>query len=191
MGIKKELLVKLAVSAITVVLIGCAGGKKQEVVRVNDGFEKVKTVAAEFDSVRILLMDTLFVPTGVGIGESVHEMNARSMAADFARAELAASIATLVTRLAETYMDENSRDWEAAARGFTEEYVKGAQLFRTATEFNRESGRYRVTNLLIIHPTQFGAALKEAAVANTRIKKEDLMRKMDALSAEYQKRFER
>ena len=69
MCIKKKLLVILAILAIAVSLISCAGGKNQTTVQaapIGDGFETVATPSAELEELQKTLV-SLDTPSGIGI----------------------------------------------------------------------------------------------------------------------------
>ncbi|MDR2578354.1 MAG: hypothetical protein LBC70_06030 [Chitinispirillales bacterium] len=201
MSLTKKLTVITAAVAVAFSLNSC-GGKKNKVspaqAAASGGFVTVTTPASELEQVKREL-DEKSIPSGIGIGESTDEMTARSVATDEARAEVAKSIDVHVQRLSESYAQnvsgESKRIWEEAVRQLTTQHVRGANVNRTISQFNPENGRFKIYTLIVLDPNLFKAAISEAMARDEefelRVKKDDMMSRLDANIAEYDARYRR
>jgi len=176
------------------------GGKKTSATQVaaQGGFETVSTPASELEEIKRAL-EAKNIPCGIGIGESTDEMVARNIASDEARTEVAKSIDVHVQRLSESYAQnvggEAKKIWEEAVRQITNQHVRGANVHKTITQFNRETGRYKMYTLIILDPKLFKAAITDAMARDEefelRVKKDDMMSRLDANIAEYDAKYRR
>jgi len=181
-------------------LMNSCGGKKASATQVaaSGGFETVTTPATELEDIKRSL-ESKNIPCGIGIGESNDEMVARNVSSDEARTEVAKSIDVHVQRLSESYAqnvnNEAKKIWEEAVRQITDQHVKGSNVYKTIVQFNKESGHYKIYSLIILDPSLFKAAITEAMARDEefelRVKKDDMMSKLDANIAEYETKYKR
>jgi len=193
--------VVVAVSALA--LFNSCGGKataapsaaQTEAAR---GFETVTTPASELEDIKRDL-EAKTIPCGIGIGESTDESVARNMATDEARTEIAKSVETQVQRLSESYAQnvsgEAKKIWEEAVRQLTDQHVRGSNTYKSIVQFNRENSRYKVYSLVILDPKLFKEAITAASAGQEefelRVKKDDMMSKLDANIAEYDSKYKK
>ncbi|MDR3013643.1 MAG: hypothetical protein LBU70_10640 [Chitinispirillales bacterium] len=192
-----------AVAATAAFIMVSCGGKK-----VNDpespasaaargGFVTITTPFDELESIKHKLEEENNIPCGLGIGESNNQGIARTISADDARAKLATSIGTQVQRLMESYAqnvnNQAKQIWEEGVRQLTNEHLRGARPFKTVTQFNQETGVYQVYTLMILDPAIFRAAVADAVDRaeefELRVKKDDMMAKLDAGIALYDAQY--
>jgi len=181
-------------------LMNSCGGKKASASQVaaSGGFETVTTPASELEDIKRSL-EAKGMPCGIGIGESSDEQVARSVSSDEARTEVAKSIDVHVQRLSESYAqnvgNEAKKIWEEAVRQITDQHVKGSNVYKTIVQYNKESNHYKIYSLIILDPSLFKAAISDALAKDEelelRVKKDDMMAKLDANIAEYESKYKR
>jgi len=204
---KKVKFTMMVAAATTAVFMVSCGGKATTAAPtasgsaapqpVQSGFVTVTTPATELEELKRQLEDQ-GIPAGIGIGMSSQERIARSMSADQARAELATSIGAQVQRLSESYaQDVNGKAksiWEEAVRTLTNEHLKGTNVYKSVTQQNAE-GQYQIYSLMILNPSIFKASIQAAMEREEefelRVKKDDMMSKLDANIAEYDSKYKR
>jgi hypothetical protein len=190
----------VAAVAAAALMNSCGGKNKVSATQVaaQGGFETVTTPATELEEIKRNL-ESQGIPSGIGIGESTDEQIARSVSTDEARTEIAKSIEVHVQRLSESYAQnvngEAKRLWEEAVRQITDQHVRGTTAHRTVVQFNRENGRYKIYTLMILNPSLFKNAITEAMSRDEefelRVKKDDMLSRLDANIAEYERRYRR
>jgi len=191
-----------AVAAAAFMMNSCGGSKtaapSSAQVASSGGFKTVTTPATELEDLKRDLEDK-GIPCGLGIGESSDEQIASTTSADAARAELATSIGVQVQRLSESYAqnvgNQAKKIWEEGVRQLTDEHLKGARVYKRVPLYNEEKEVWKFYSLMILDPTIFKAALA-GAMANQeelelRVKKDDMMAKMDANIAEYNNKYKK
>jgi len=191
--------VVVAVSALA--LLNSCGGKKTKVQQEAQaasarGFVTVTTPATELEKKKRDLEDKN-IPCGIGIGESTDESIAHNTSSDEARTEIAKSIDAQVQRLSESYAQnvngEAKKLWEEGVRQLTNQHVSGAKVLETITQYNQETNRYKVYTLLVLDPKLFKQAIVDASSRDEefelRVKKDDMMSKLDANIAEYDAKY--
>jgi hypothetical protein len=184
-----------AVSMVMALTISsCASSKAQQASAA--GFETVTTPATELEELK-RDMESKFIPCGIGIGESTDEMVARNVSSDEARSDMARTIGTLTQRLGEQYAQnvsgEAKKIWEEGVKQITDQELKGTASYKTITQFNNENSRYKIYSLYVMNPD----LLKKAAITASssheefelRVKKDDMMKKLDAGIADYEARY--
>jgi hypothetical protein len=195
--------VRLAVTAVAIAaaaLANSCGGKKVSATQAasSGGFETVTTPASELEEIKRNLEDKN-IPCGIGIGESSDEMVAKNVSGDEARTEVAKSVDVHVQRLSESYAqnvgNEAKKIWEEAVRSITDQHVKGARIYKSIQQFNKENGHWKVYTLIVLDPSLFKAAISQALAQDEelelRVKKDDMMAKLDANIAEYESKYKR
>jgi len=197
-SLTKKLTVVTAAVAVAFSMNSCGGKNKISPAQAaaSGGFVTVTTPASELEQIKRQL-DEKNIPSGIGIGESNDEMVARNISSDEARTEVAKSIDVHVQRLSESYAQnvggEAKKIWEEAVRQLTNQHVRGANVNRTIVQFNPENGRYKIYTLVILDPNLFKAAISDAMARDEefelRVKKDDMMAKLDANIAEYDSRY--
>jgi hypothetical protein len=201
--ISKNRFVVVAVAVSALALFNSCGGNKTAApsaaqVESARGFETVTTPATELEDIKRDL-EGKTIPCGIGIGESTDESVARNMASDEARTEIAKSIEAQVQRLSESYAQnvggEAKKIWEEAVRQLTDQHVRGSNIYKSIVQYNRENSRYKVYSLVILDPSLFKAAITEASSRDEefelRVKKDDMMSKLDANIAEYNSKYKK
>jgi hypothetical protein len=199
--ISKSRFAVVVVAASALALLSSCGGKttksqKEAQAASARGFETVTTPKSELEEIKRDLEDKN-IPCGIGIGESTDESIAHSVASDDARAKIAESIETQVQRLSESYAQnvdgEAKTMWENAARQITNQHVRGSRILKTITQYNKENGRYQIYTLMVLDPKLFKEALAEASARDQefelRVKKDEMMSKLDANIAEYDAKY--
>ena len=189
--------------AIALSLSACGGSKQtaeqaKAQAEVNRGFQTVETPVTELDAIK-KDMENKMIPCGIGSGESTDEMTARNIAADEARADIARTMSTLVQSLSENYVQNVSAEakkiWEQGVRQLTDQELHGATSYKTVTQFNPENGHYKIYSLYVMNPELFKKAAMEAAAnqeeLELRVKKDDMMKKMDEGIAAYQEKYKK
>jgi PII-like signaling protein len=196
-----RLTVTVAAIAAAAFMSSC-GGKKTAVsetqAAASGGFETVSTPASELEELKRNLEDKS-IPCGIGIGESNDEMVARNVSSDEARAEVAKSVDVHVQRLSESYAqnvnNESKKIWEEAVRQITDQHVKGARVYKTVVQYNKDNSHYKIYSLIVLDPALFKAAVSEALARDEefemRVKKDDMMAKLDANIAEYESKYKK
>jgi cobalamin biosynthesis protein CbiD len=195
--------VRLAVTAAAIAaaaFMNSCGGKKVSATQVaaSGGFETVTTPATELEDIK-RDMEAKSIPCGIGIGESTDEQVARNVSSDEARTEVAKSIDVHVQRLSESYAqnvgNEAKKIWEEAVRQITDQHVKGAKIFKTIVQYNKDNSHYKIYSLIVLDPSLFKAAVSEAMARDEefelRVKKDEMMSKLDANIAEYESKYRR
>jgi hypothetical protein len=186
------------VAAASLMFLNSCGGSKTTASQTASarGFETVTTPASELEQIKET-MEKNHIPCGIGIGESSDEQVARNIAADEARSEVARSINTQVQRLSESYAQnvggEAKKIWEEAVRQVTNEHVRGSTVHKSVVQYNSQANRYKIYSLIILNPEMFKSAVLDATDRDEelelRVKKDDMMRKLDAGIAEYDAKY--
>jgi len=180
--------------AMAFTLISCAS-KAQ---KVSGGFETVSTPASELEEMK-KDMESKYIPCGIGIGESTDEMVARNVSGDEARSDMAKVLNNFVERLSEAYTQNVSNEakkiWEEGVRQSTHQELNGVTSYKSIVQFNKENGRYKVYSLYVMNPDLLKKAV-QAATSNQeelelRVKKDDMMKKLDEGTAAYQEKYKR
>jgi hypothetical protein len=176
-------------------LVSCGGAQKASA----KGYETVETPASELESIKAE-MEKDNIASGIGIGESESELTARKIAADESRAALAASIQTIVERMSESYTQNvnagSKTIWEEGTRNIVMQQVNGSTVYKTIPQFNEDNNQWKIYVLTVLNPEIFKKALETApAVDNQeelemRVKKDEMMGKMDAAIATYKNKYE-
>ncbi len=191
---------KLALSAgisfaLAFTINSCASKAQQA---ASGGFEDVKTPATELEEIK-RDMEKQYIPCGIGIGESSDEMVARNVSSDEARTDMAKTLNNFVERLSEAYAQNVSNDakklWEEGVRQSTHQELNGATSYKSITQFNTESGRFKIYSLYVMNPDLLKKAV-QAASSNQeelelRVKKDDMMKKLDEGTAAYNAKYKR
>jgi len=162
------------------------------------GFETVKTPASELEDMK-RDMESKFIPCGIGIGESSDEMVARNVSGDEARTDMAKTVNNFVERLSEAYAQNVSNEakkiWEEVVRQSTHQELNGATSYKSIVQFNKDNGHYKIYSLYVMNPDLLKKAV-QAATSNQeelelRVKKDDMMKKLDEGTAAYQEKYKR
>jgi hypothetical protein len=193
---KKSTLTIAAVALTAIVFTSCAS-KSQQAAAAR-GFETVTTPATELEDMK-RDMESKYIPCGMGIGESTDEMVARNVSADESRTDLAKSMSTYVQRLSEQYAQNVSSEakkiWEERVKQLTDKERNGATVYKTVTQYNGDSNRYKIYSLIVLSPDVFKNAVAAASANNEelelRVKKDDMMQKLDAGVADYEAKYKR
>jgi len=173
----------------------CASKAQQA---ASGGFETVSTPATELEGIK-KDMESKFIPCGLGIGESTDEMVARNVSGDEARTDMAKVLNTFVERLSEAYAQNVSNEakkiWEEGVRQSTHQELNGATSYKSVVQFNKESGRYKVYSLYVMNPDLLKKAVQSASSnqeeLELRVKKDDMMKKLDEGTAAYEAKYKR
>jgi len=144
-------------------------------------------------------MEKQFIPCGIGIGESTDEMVARNVSGDEARADMAKVLNTFVERLSESYAQNVSNEakkiWEEGVRQSVHQELSGSTSFKNVVQFNPENKHYKVYSLYVLNPELLKKSLLEATSKQEelelRVKKDDMMKKMDEGTAAYQAKYKK
>ena len=162
------------------------------------GFETVKTPATELEEIK-RDMESKLIPCGIGMGESSDEMVARNVSGDEARTDMAKTLNNFVERLSESYAQNVSNEakkiWEEGVRQSTHQELNGATSYKSITQFNKENGHYKIYSLYVMNPDLLKKAV-QAATSNQeelelRVKKDDMMKKLDEGTAAYNAKYKR
>lgn len=156
------------------------------------GFKTVETPASELEKYKAELAEK-DIPSAVGMAVSNDEMIARTQAADEARAALAEATKTQVNRYKEQYgknVDGKAlKIWEEKANEYTQQELVGANVIRTITQFNEESGQYKIYVLVAMDPAKLAAAMQKSAEENQefmlRAQSADMQKRMDEAAEKY------
>jgi hypothetical protein len=181
--------------AITFTFTSCASKTQQA---ASGGFETVVTPAAELEELK-RDMEGKFIPCGIGMGESTDEMVARNVSGDEARTDMAKTLNTFTERLSEAYAQNVSGEakklWEEGVRQSTHQELNGATSYKSIVQFNKESGRYKIYSLYVMSPDLLKKAVQAATSSQEelelRVKKDDMMKKLDEGTAAYQEKYKR
>jgi hypothetical protein len=194
--------VRLAVTAVAIAaaafMNSCGKKVSSAQVAATGGFVPITTPVSELEELKRSLEDKN-IPCGIGIGESSDEQIARDVSSDGARTEVAKSIDVHVQRLSESYAQNVSNEakkiWEEAVRQITDQHVKGARIYKTIPTFDEGSRHYKIYTLIVLDPSLFKAALMDSMKDNEelelRVKKDEMMSKLDANIAEYESKYKR
>jgi len=181
--------------ALVFIFASCTSKAQQA---ASGGFETVSTPASELEDLK-RDMEKQFIPCGIGIGESTDEMVARNVSGDEARADMAKVLNNFVERLSEAYAqnvgNEAKKIWEEGVRQSTHQELNGATSYKSIVQFNKENGRYKIYSLYVMNPDLLKKAV-QAATSNQeelelRVKKDDMMRKLDEGTAAYEAKYKR
>ena len=199
--ISKSRFAVVVVAASALALLSSCGGKatksqKEAQTASARGFETVTTPTSELEAKKRDLEDKN-IPCGIGIGESTDESVAHNMASDEARTEIAKSIDVQVQRLSESYAQnvngEAKKIWEEGVRQITNQHVRGSKVLQTISQYNKETDRYKIYTLMVLDPKLFKEAIVEASARDEefelRVKKDEMMSKLDANIAEYDAKY--
>jgi len=157
------------------------------------GFKRVILTMSELEEVKNKL-ESDGIACGVGVGEANLEMAARTISSDAARTELAKAMNTHVQRISESYAqnvgNEAKKIWEEGVRQITDVSVRGSSVYTTVTQFNADKKIFKVYSLMIVQPWRtkglFADAIdKMGGEAELRVKKDELMDKMDGAIRAY------
>jgi hypothetical protein len=161
------------------------------------GFKRVILTMSELEEVKDKL-ERDGIACGVGVGEASDEMSARKVSSDAARTELAKAMNTHVQRISESYTqnvnNEAKKIWEEGVRQITDVSVRGSSVHTTITQFNADKKVFKIYSLMIIQPWRtkglFANAIdKMGGEAELRVKKDELMDKMDGAIRAYNTRY--
>jgi len=182
--------------ALAFTFASCASKAQQAAA---GGFETVSTPASELEEAK-RDMESKFIPCGIGIGESSDEMVARNVSGDEARADMAKVLNNFVERLSEAYAQNvgngtAKKIWEEGVRQSTHQELNGATSYKSVVQFNKENGRYKIYSLYVMNPDLLKKAV-QAATSNQeelelRVKKDDMMKKLDEGTAAYLEKYKR
>jgi len=199
---------KMGRLAVTVVAVAaaafmnsCGGSKtgpKSAPPAATGGFITVSTPASELEEIQRTLEDK-GIPCGIGIGESSDEMVAKNVSTDEARTAVAKSLDVQVQRMSESYAqnvgNEAKKIWEEAVRQITDQHIKGSRVYKSVLQQNPENGHFKYYSLIVLDPSILKQAVLEAASRQEefelRVKKDDMMAKMDANIAEYNAKYKK
>jgi hypothetical protein len=161
------------------------------------GFTRVILTLSELDDIKQQFEDD-GIACGIGMGEADLEMVARTVSSDNARTELAKSMGTQVQRISESYAQningEAKKVWKEGVRQITDVSVRGSSVHTTVTQFNPELKRFKVYSLIVLAPERFksvfaGTLSGPAEESELRVKKNDMMDKIDASIRAYNTKY--
>jgi len=181
--------------ALASTFISCAS-KAQKAVEA--GFETVSTPATELEEMK-KDMEKQFIPCGLGIGESTDEMVARNVSGDEARSDMAKVLNTFVERLSEAYAQnvdtEAKKLWEEGVRQSVNQELSGSTSLKSVVQFNPETKHYKIYSLYVLNPELLKKSLAEVTASKEelemRVKKDDMMKKIDEGTAAYQAKYKK
>ncbi|MBP5247029.1 MAG: hypothetical protein J6Z31_04155 [Fibrobacter sp.] len=185
----KKVLSWMMVGAFAMLFAGCASSAQKA---AEGGFATVETPASELEKVKADLAEK-DIPSAIGMAVSNDEMIARTQAADEARAALAEATKTFVSRYKEQYgknVDGNAlKIWEEKANEYTQQELVGANVVRTITQFNEESGQYKIYVLVAMDPAKLASAMQKSAEENQefmlRAQSADMQKRMNEAAEKY------
>jgi len=191
-----EIALTACISLALVLTINSCASKAQQAAAA--GFETVKTPADELLDIK-RDMESKFIPCGIGMGESSDEMVARNVSGDEARTDMAKTLNNFVERLSEAYAQNVSNEakkiWEEGVRQSTHQELNGATSYKSITQFNKESGHYKIYSLYVMNPELLKKAVQAATSSQEelelRVKKDDMMKKLDEGTAAYNAKYKR
>ena len=174
---------------------GCASSAQKA---SEGGFQTVETPATQLEAYKAELSGKDIVAS-IGMAVSNDEMIARTQAADEARAALAEATKTQVNRYKEQYgknVDGKAlKIWEEKANEYTEQELVGANVLRTITQYNAESGQYKIYVLVAMDPAKMAESLKKAAEENQefmlRAESADMQKRMNEAAAKYKEELKK
>jgi len=184
----KRAVAAAAAAALAIGLLSCGGAKTASAKPDSgDGFAVATGPEAELDDIKSDMNKNL-IPSEIGTGSSNRENIALEKAEDDARTKLAGFMSTYVGRLSEDHaQDVNGKAdeiWERASKRLADATVSGATAFKKVKLFNKESGQYKYYVLLYISPEMvrkvFSEELEKDKEIELRVKKEEMMSKLDA-----------
>jgi len=196
--VKKFSFTMLAAAVAATALMASCGGKASTPPAGNSrGFKTVTLPTAELEDIQRDL-ENKGTPSGIGIGQSNDLQIARNISTDNARTELAKSIDVHVQRMSEAYAqnvnNQAKKIWEEAVRQITDQHVRGTTVYKTVSTENDE-GQYIIYSLVVLNPSIFKKAIEEAMASQEefelRVKKDDMLAKMDANIAAYENKYKR
>ena len=185
----KKVLSWMMVGAFAMLFAGCASSAQKA---AEGGFATVETPASELEKVKADLAEK-DIPSALGMAVSSDEMIARTQAADEARVALAEATKTFVSRYKEQYgknVDGNAlKIWEEKANEYTQQELVGANVVRTLTQFNEESGQYKIYVLVAMDPAKLASAMQKSAEENQefmlRAQSADMQKRMNEAAEKY------
>ena len=185
----KKVLSWMMVGAFAMLFAGCASSAQKA---AEGGFATVETPASELEKVKADLAEK-DIPSALGMAVSSDEMIARTQAADEARVALAEATKTFVSRYKEQYgknVDGNAlKIWEEKANEYTQQELVGANVVRTITQFNEESGQYKIYVLVAMDPAKLASAMQKSAEENQefmlRAQSADMQKRMNEAAEKY------
>jgi len=181
--------------ALVFTLNSCASKAQQA---ATGGFESVKTPMDELLDIK-RDMESKFIPCGIGMGESTDEMVARNISGDEARTDMAKTLNTFVERLSEAYAQNVSNEakkiWEEGVRQSTHQELNGSTSFKSIVQFNKENNHFKIYSLYVMNPDLLKKSV-QAATSNQeelelRVKKDDMMKKLDEGTAAYNAKYKK
>ncbi|MDR2583887.1 MAG: hypothetical protein LBC75_10440 [Fibromonadaceae bacterium] len=184
------LLAAISGLALAFTLSSCGPSKAQQAA--TGGFETVKTPTDELLEIK-KDMESKYIPCGIGIGESTDEMVARNVSGDAARTDMAQTLSNIVERLSESYAQnvngEAKKIWEEGVRQSTHKELNGSTPYKVIPQFNKENGHWKVYSLYFLNPEFLKKAVQTATSSQEelelKVKKDDMMRKLDEGTAAY------
>jgi PII-like signaling protein len=88
---------------------------------------------------------------------------------------------------------EAKKIWEEAVRQVTNEHVRGSTVYKSVVQYNSNVNRYKVYSLVILNPEVFKNAILDATERDQelelRVKKDEMLRRLDAGIAEYDAKY--
>lgn len=191
----KKIILTLTAMAFAVAFTACASSAQKASAK---GYETVTTPATELEEIKADL-EKSDIPSGIGMAVSNDEMVARTQAADEARAALAVSVKTTVSRYKEQYAKnvngESAKIWEEKANEYTEQELTGATVHKTITQFNEDDGKYKVYCLVALNPEILKKTLMQAAKSEEefmlRAESADMQARMDKAAAAYKEKVQK
>lgn len=191
----KKILGLIGTIACVSIFVGCASSAQ---TAAQGGFQTVETPAAQLEQYKAELAEKDIV-SAVGMAISNDEMIARTQAADEARAALATATRTQVNRYKEQYgknVDGKAlKIWEEKANEYTEQELVGANVLRTITQYNAETGEYKIYVLAAMDPAKFAASLEKAAADNQefmlRAQSADMQKRMESAAEKYKEEVQK
>jgi hypothetical protein len=191
-----KILATLALVALSsTLLVACASSAQKASA---GGYKEVSTPVDEYLKTKAEMEEDNIV-AAVGTGESSDEQIARRISEDEARTAMASSISTIVQRMSEQYAQnvgtEAKKLWEEGARNLTNQELNGATVNGQRAFFNEETGKWKSYTLMVLKPELVKKAL-EASLAGQeelelRVKKDDMMAKMDAATQAYETKYKK
>jgi hypothetical protein len=186
----KKFLAWMLAGACAIMFAGCASSAQKA---SEGGFKTVETPASELEAYKAELAEK-DIPSAIGMAVSNDEMVARTQAADEARAALAEATKTQVSRYKEQYgknVDGKAlKIWEEKANEYTQQELVGANVIRTVTQFNEESGQYKIYVLVAMDPAKLALAMQKSAEENQefmlRAQSADMQKRMNEAAEKYQ-----
>ncbi|MCL2689234.1 MAG: FecR domain-containing protein [Chitinispirillia bacterium] len=170
--------------------------KNEEETAALTGYVRVMTQYSELEQLESALRGR-GIPGAIGIGESPDELTARKIASDEARSALARAIETQVQRLSESYAQnvdgQTKKIWEETVRQTTDVEVRGATAFRTINQFNPRRNVYKTYTLMVLNPAVYKQAVTSSMQEELelKVKKDDMLKRLDTAVEEFNAAFER